>query len=116
MKGSSSPTCVFYQINADLTDRSSPTSDPPAQTYFLPPRRPKIILIHICRPEAVTQRGGVLTQQLGGYTKYEGFRTLDAERDFSSLALPHLQMGDHNLLQTTSHQAEIEEKAKENSG
>ena len=93
----------------DLTDRSILTSDLPAQTYFLPPLTAKFIRTR--RPEAVTQTGDALTDrayalamQYGGQTNYEGFRTLDAEWDFISAALPRLLTGDNDRLQTASNQ------------
>jgi tetratricopeptide (TPR) repeat protein len=88
----------------DLTDRSILTSDLSAQTYFLPPLTAKFIRTR--RPEAVTQTGDVLTDrayalamQCGGWDNYEGFRTLDAEWDFVSAALPRLLTGDNDRLQ-----------------
>ncbi len=88
----------------DLTDRSILTSDLSAQTYFLPPLTAKFIRTR--RPEAVTQTGDALTnrayalaQQYGGYDNYDGFRTLDAEWDFISAALPRLLTGDNARLQ-----------------
>ena len=93
----------------DLTDRSILTSDLPAQTYFLPPLTAKFIRTR--RPEAVTQTGDALTDrayalalQYGGETNYEGFRTLDAEWDFISAALPRLLTGDNDRLQTVCDQ------------
>jgi tetratricopeptide (TPR) repeat protein len=93
----------------DLTDRSILTSDLSAQTYFLPPLTAKFIRTR--RPEAVTQTGDALTDrayalamQYGGYSNYEGFRTLDAEWDFISAALPRLLTGDNNRLQTVCDQ------------
>lgn len=93
----------------DLTDRSILTSDPSAQTYFLPPLTAKFIRTR--RPEAVTQTGDALTDrayalalQYGGDDNYEGFRTLDAEWDFISAALPRLLMGDNDRLQTVCDQ------------
>ncbi len=93
----------------DLTDRSILTSDLSAQTYFLPPLTAKFIRTR--RPEAVTQTGDALTNrayalalQYGGNTNYEGFRTLDAEWDFISAALPRLLTGDNDRLQTVCDQ------------
>jgi len=93
----------------DLTDRSILTSDLPAQTYFLPPLTAKFIRTR--RPDAVTQTGDALTNratalamQYGGSTNYEGFRTLDAEWDFLSAALPRLLTGDNDRLQTVCAQ------------
>jgi tetratricopeptide (TPR) repeat protein len=93
----------------DLTDRSILTSDLPAQTYFLPPLTAKFIRTR--RPEAVTQTGDALTDrayalalQYGGDDNYEGFRTLDAEWDFISAALPRLLTGDNDHLQTVCDQ------------
>ncbi|MBK8780550.1 MAG: hypothetical protein IPO22_01810 [Anaerolineales bacterium] len=40
--------------------------------------------------DALTQRAYALAMQYGGDTNYEGFRTLDAEWDFISAALPRL--------------------------
>lgn len=89
----------------DLTDRSILTSDLSAQTYFLPPLTAKFIRAR--RPEAVTQTGDALTNrayalamQYGGETNYEGFRTLDAEWDLISAALPRLLTGNNDRLQT----------------
>ncbi len=63
------------------------------------------------RPEAVIQTGDALTDrayalalQYGGDTNYEGFRTLDAEWDFISAALPRLLTGDNDRLQTVCDQ------------
>jgi tetratricopeptide (TPR) repeat protein len=42
--------------------------------------------------------------QYGGDTNYEGFRTLDAEWDFISAALPRLLTGDNARLQTVCDQ------------
>jgi tetratricopeptide (TPR) repeat protein len=93
----------------DLTDRSILTSDLSAQTYFLPPLTAKFIRTR--RPEAVTQTGDALTNrayalalQYGGNDNYEGFRTLDAEWDFISAALPRLLMGDNYRLQAVCRQ------------
>ncbi len=93
----------------DLTDRSILTSDLSAQTYFLPPLTAKFIRTR--RPEAVTQTGDALTDrayalalQYGGDDNYEGFRTLDAEWDFISAALPRLLTGDNDRLQTVCDQ------------
>ncbi len=96
----------------DLTDRSILTSDLPKQTYFLPPLTAKFIRTR--RPEAVTQTGDALTDrayalamQYGGYTNYEGFRTLDAEWDFLYAALPRLLTGDNDHLQTVCAQLSV---------
>lgn len=93
----------------DLTDRSILTSDLPKQTYFLPPLTAKFIKTR--RPEAVTQTGNALTQrtyaialQYGGNNNYEGFRTLDAEWEFISAALPRLLTGDNDRLQMICNQ------------
>ncbi len=93
----------------DLTDRSILTSDLSAQTYFLPPLTAKFIRTR--RPEAVTQTGDALTDrayalamQYGGGDNYEGFRTLDAEWDFISAALPRLLQGENDSLQTVCGQ------------
>ncbi len=93
----------------DLTDRSILTSDLSAQTYFLPPLTAKFIQTR--RPEAVSQTGDALCDrayalavQYGGYTNYEGFRTLDAEWDFLSAALPRLLTGDNDRLQAVCRQ------------
>jgi tetratricopeptide (TPR) repeat protein len=95
----------------DLTDRSILTSDLSAQTYFLAPLTAKFIRTR--RPEAVTQTGDALTNrayalalQYGGNTNYEGFRTLDAEWDFISAALPRLLTGDNIRLQKVCAQIE----------
>lgn len=88
----------------DLTDRSILTSDLSAQTYFLPPLTAKFIRTR--RPEVVIQTGDALTNhayalilQCGGDDNYEGFRTLDAEWDFISAALPCMLTGDNYRLQ-----------------
>ncbi len=93
----------------DLTDRSILTSDLSAQTYFLPPLTAKFIRAR--RPEAVTQTGDALTNrayalamQYGGEDDYEGFRTLDAEWDFLSAALPRILQGDNYRLQSVCSQ------------
>jgi len=93
----------------DLTDRSILTSDLSAQTYFLPPLTAKFIRTR--RPDAVTQTGDALTDrayalalQYGGNTNYEGFRTLDAEWDFISAALPRLLTGDNTRVQAVCEQ------------
>jgi tetratricopeptide (TPR) repeat protein len=93
----------------DLTDRSILTSDLSAQTYFLPPLTAKFIRTR--RPEAVTQTGDALTNrayalamQYGGYDNYDGFRTLDAEWDFISAALPRLLTGNSDRLHTVSRE------------
>ncbi len=93
----------------DLTDRSILTADLSAQTYFLPPLTAKFIRSR--RPQAVTQTGDTLTQrayalalQYGGDTNYEGFRTLDAEWDFISAALPRFLTGDNNRVQRVCSQ------------
>jgi tetratricopeptide (TPR) repeat protein len=59
----------------------------------------------------VTQTGDVLTDrayalalQFGGATNYEGIRTLDAEWDFISAALPRLLTGDNDRVQTVCAQ------------
>jgi tetratricopeptide (TPR) repeat protein len=89
----------------DLTDRSILTSDLSAQTYLLPPLTAKFIRAR--RPEAVSHSGDALTfrayalaLQYGGDANYEGFRTLDAEWDFISAALPRLLTGDNDRLQS----------------
>jgi tetratricopeptide (TPR) repeat protein len=71
----------------------------------LPPLTAKFIRTR--RPEAVTQTGDALTNrayalalQYGGYNNYEGFRTLNAEWDFISAALPRLLTGDNSRLQS----------------
>jgi len=88
----------------DLTDRSILTSNLESQTFLLPPLTAKFIRLR--RPAAVTQTGDALTQrayalamQYGGDRNYEGFRTLDAEWDFISAALPRLLTGDNDHLQ-----------------
>ena len=93
----------------DLTDRSILISNLESLTFFLPPLTAKFIRTR--RPEAVTQTGDALTQrayalamQYGGETNYEGFRTLDAEWDFISAALPRLLTGDNDRLQTVCNQ------------
>ncbi len=99
------PERVAETALEDLTDRSILTSDLSAQTYFLPPLTAKFIRTR--RPEAVTQTGDALTDrayalalQYGGNDNYEGFRTLDAEWDFISAALPRLLTGVNDRLQT----------------
>ena len=93
----------------DLTDRSILISNIESRTFYLPPLTAKFIKTR--RPEAVTQTGDALTdrayalaQQYGGGTNYEGFRTLDAEWDFVSAALPRLLTGDNRRLQTVCDQ------------
>jgi tetratricopeptide (TPR) repeat protein len=95
----------------DLTDRSILLSDLESRTYFLPPLAATFIRTR--RPEAVTQTGDALTDrayalalalQYGGETNYEGFRTLDAEWDFVSAALPRLLTGDNARLQAVCDQ------------
>jgi tetratricopeptide (TPR) repeat protein len=93
----------------DLTDRSILTSDLSAQTYFLPPLTAKFIRTR--RPDAVTQTGDALTNrayalamQYGGNDNYEGFRTLDAEWDFISAALPRFLQGANSRLQSVCDQ------------
>jgi tetratricopeptide (TPR) repeat protein len=54
--------------------------------------------------DALTDRAYALAMQYGGDTNYEGFRTLDAEWDFISAALPRLLMGDNDRLQTVCDQ------------
>jgi hypothetical protein len=54
--------------------------------------------------DALTQRAYALAMQYGGETNYEGFRTLDAEWDFISAALPRLLTGDNDRLQTVCYQ------------
>ncbi|MCL4707809.1 DUF4062 domain-containing protein [bacterium] len=93
----------------DLTDRSILTSDLSAQKWLLPPLTTRFIKTR--QPVAVTQTGDtlverayVLTLQYGGRDNYEGFRTLDAEWDFISAALPRLLMGDNDRLQKVCDQ------------
>ena len=93
----------------DLTDRSILITNYELRTFLLPPLTAKFIRTR--RPEAVTQTGDALTQrayalamQYGGDTNYEGFRTLDAEWDFISAALPRLLTGDNDHLQTACDQ------------
>ncbi|MBI3169948.1 MAG: tetratricopeptide repeat protein, partial [Chloroflexi bacterium] len=87
----------------DLTDRSILISNLESRTFFLPPLTAKFIRTR--RPEAVTQTGDALTDrayalamQYGGNAE-EGFRTLDAEWDFISAALPRLLTGENTRLQ-----------------
>ena len=70
-------------------------------TYYLPPLTAKFVRTR--RPEAVTQTGNALTNrayaltlQYGGHTNYEGFRTLEAEWEFVSAALPYLLAGNYD--------------------
>jgi hypothetical protein len=93
----------------DLSDRSILIPNPQSLTYFLPPLTAKFIRTR--RPEAVTQTGDALTNrayalamQYGGYSNYDGFRTLDAEWDFISAALSRLLTGDNARLQTVCAQ------------
>jgi tetratricopeptide (TPR) repeat protein len=93
----------------DLTDRSILVSNIESRTFYLPPLTAKFIKTR--RPEAVTQTGDALTDrayalamQYGGYTNYEGFRTLDAEWDFISAALPRLLTGENDRLQAVCDQ------------
>jgi tetratricopeptide (TPR) repeat protein len=95
-----------YLIPNPQSTNSQPTDSP---TYFLPPLT--AMFIRARRPEAVTQTGDALTQrayalamQYGGFDNYEGFRTLDAEWDFISAALPRLLTGDSNRLHTISRE------------
>lgn len=88
----------------DLTDRSILVSGLQAQTYYLPPLAATFIRTR--RPEAVIETGDVLTNratafvyEYGGDTNYEGFKTLDAEWDLISAALPRLLTGDNDRLQ-----------------
>ena len=93
----------------DLTDRSILVSNIESRTFYLPPLTAKFIKTR--RPEAVTQTGDALTDrayalalQYGGNDNYEGFRTLDAEWDFISAALPRLLTGNNDRLQTMCEQ------------
>ncbi|MBT3187411.1 MAG: DUF4062 domain-containing protein [Anaerolineae bacterium] len=93
----------------DLTDRSILISNLESRTFFLPPLTAKFIRTR--RPDAVTQTGDTLVNrayalalQHGGDTNYEGFRTLDAEWDFVSAALPRLLIGDNYRLQSVCDQ------------
>ncbi len=93
----------------DLTDRSILISNLESQTYFLPPLAATFIRTR--RPEAVAQTGDALTDratalalQYGGDDNYEGFRTLDAEWDLLSAALPRLLTGDNDRLQAVCGQ------------
>ena len=93
----------------DLTDRSILVSNIESRTFYLPPLTAKFIKTR--RPEAVTQTGDALTDrayalalQHGGSDNYEGFRTLDAEWDFISSALPRLLTGDNYRLQSVCNQ------------
>lgn len=54
--------------------------------------------------DALTNRAYALAMQYGGSKNYEGFRTLDAEWDFISAALPRLLTGDNTRLQTVCEQ------------
>ena len=104
----------------DLTDRSIlipnyqlPNYQPgDSPTYYLPPLTAKFIRTR--RPEAVTQTGDALVDRAtalayehGGWNNYDGFRTLDAEWDFISTALPRLLTGDNDRLQTVCAQLEV---------
>lgn len=93
----------------DLTDRSILITNYELRTYFLPPLAATFIRTR--RPTAVTQTGDALADrayalamQYGGPTNYEGFRTLDAEWDFLSAALPRLLTGDNDRLQAVCDQ------------
>ncbi len=93
----------------DLTDRSILIADFESRTFYLPPLNAKFIRTR--RLEAVTQTGDALTNrayalalQFGGNTNYEGFRTLGAEWDFVSAALPRLLTGNYDRLQTVCDQ------------
>ena len=95
-----------YQPTASQSTNSQSTDLP---TYYLPPLTAKFIRTR--RPEAVTQTGDALTNrayalalQYGGHDNYEGFRTLDAEWNFISAALPRLLTGDNDRLQTVCDQ------------
>ena len=96
----------------DLTDRSILVSNIESLTFYLPPLTAKFIKTR--RPEAVTQTGDALTSrayalamQYGGYSNYEGFRTLDAEWDFISASLPRLLIGDNDRLQMVCNRLEL---------
>jgi len=93
----------------DLADRSVLTANLEARSFLLPPLAAQFIKTR--RPEAVTQTGDALVDrayalalQYGGYTNYEGFRTLDAEWHLLAAALPRLLVGDNDRLQTVSNQ------------
>ncbi len=96
----------------DLTDRSILITDYELRTYVLPPLTAKFIRTR--RPEAVAQTGDALcdrayalAMQYGGWDNYDGFRTLDAEWDLISAALPRLLTGDNARLQTVCHQLDL---------
>jgi tetratricopeptide (TPR) repeat protein len=93
----------------DLTDRAILISDLESRAYYLPLLAAQFIKIR--RPEAVSRTGDALVNrayalamQYGGYDNYEGFRTLDAEWEFISAALPRLLTGDNDRLQTVCEQ------------
>ncbi len=93
----------------DLTDRSILITNYELRTYVLPPLTAKFIRTR--RPAAVTQTGDALADratalamQYGGYDNYEGFRTLDAEWDLISAALPRLLTGGNDRLQSVCGQ------------
>jgi tetratricopeptide (TPR) repeat protein len=93
----------------DLADRSVLVSNIESRTYLLPPLAAQFIRSR--RPSAVNQTGDLLTDrayalavQYGGYTNYEGFRSLDAEWDLIAAALPRLLAGDNDRLQAMCDQ------------
>jgi tetratricopeptide (TPR) repeat protein len=93
----------------DLADRSILISNIESRTFYLPPLAATFIRTR--RPDAVTATGDALTDrayalamQYGGYTNYEGFKTLDAEWELLAAALPRLLSGDNDRLQTVCNQ------------
>lgn len=93
----------------DLTDRAILISDPESRVYYLPPLAAQFIKTR--RPEVVNQTGDALVNQAyalvmqyGGHDNYQGFRTLDAEWEFISAALPRLMAADNDRLQAVCYQ------------
>lgn len=93
----------------DLTDRAILISDLEARTFYLSPLASQFIKTR--RPEAVCQTGDALVNQAyslvmqyGGYDNYEGFRTLEAEWEFITAALPRFLTGNNDRLQSVCSQ------------
>lgn len=91
----------------DLTDRSIliTNDQTPIPTYYLPPLAATFIRTR--RPQAVSEAGDALVNrayalavQYGGNDNYEGIKTLEAEWDLLTAALPRLLAGDNDQLQT----------------
>ena len=95
----------------DLADRSILIANNESKTFYLPPLAAQFIKTR--RPEAVAKTGDALTDRAFRACHaiwrirsidYEKFRTLDAEWDFLSAALPRLLTGDNDRLQTVFDQ------------